>query len=153
MPHDSVSRREFLHNMAAGSTGAALGSALAGTSAAAATPVDAGGEPPLPSTVESYPIAQPGKGVDRLKIVTMGKLPDPYPERIRSFSSGIELKSELSEEAFRRELADAHALYGIQRVKVDPSLDSLMVEYDATRLRPAEVEAALSGAGIPVEAA
>jgi len=28
-----------------------------------------------------------------------------------------------------------------------------MVEYDATRLRPAEVEAALTGAGIPVEAA
>ena len=50
-------------------------------------------------------------------------------------------------------ISDAHALYGIQRVKVDPSLDSLMVEYDATRLRPAEVEAALSGAGIPVEAA
>ena len=112
MPHDSVSRREFLHNMAAGSTGAALGTALAGTSAAAAAPVDAGAEPPLPTTVESYPIAQPGTGVDRLKIVTMDKLPDPYPERIRSFSPGIELKTGLPAEAFRRELADAHALYG-----------------------------------------
>ncbi|SPF51004.1 conserved hypothetical protein [Candidatus Sulfopaludibacter sp. SbA4] len=50
-------------------------------------------------------------------------------------------------------LSDTSALYGIQRVKVDPSLDGLMVEYDATRLRPAEVEAALTGAGIPVEAA
>ena len=48
-------------------------------------------------------------------------------------------------------IADAHALYGIQRVKVAPSLDSLMVEYDATRLRPAEVESALAGAGIPVK--
>ena len=50
-------------------------------------------------------------------------------------------------------LSDTSALYGIQRVKVDASLDGLMVEYDATRLRPAEVEAALAGAGIPVEAA
>jgi allophanate hydrolase subunit 1 len=47
-------------------------------------------------------------------------------------------------------ISDAYALYGIQKVKVDPSLDSLMVEYDATRLRPAEVESALASAGIPV---
>jgi hypothetical protein len=32
-------------------------------------------------------------------------------------------------------------------------MDSLTVEYDATRLRPAEVEAALSGAGIATEQA
>jgi hypothetical protein len=49
-------------------------------------------------------------------------------------------------------ISDAHALYGIQKVKVSPALDSLMVEYDATRLRPAEVESALAGAGIPVTA-
>ena len=50
-------------------------------------------------------------------------------------------------------LSDTSSLYGIQRVKVNPSLDGLMVEYDATRLRPAEVEAALTGAGIPVQPA
>ncbi len=48
-------------------------------------------------------------------------------------------------------LSDTTALYGIQKIKVDPSLDRLMVEYDATRLRPAEVESALAGAGIPVQ--
>ena len=48
-------------------------------------------------------------------------------------------------------IADAHALYGIQRVKVDSSLETITVDYDASRLRPAEVEAALAGAGIPVE--
>ena len=48
-------------------------------------------------------------------------------------------------------ISDAHAHYGMQRIQVAPSLDSLTVEYDATRLRPAEVEAALAGAGIPVE--
>ncbi len=48
-------------------------------------------------------------------------------------------------------LSDTTALYGIQKIKVDPALDRLMVEYDATRLRPAEVESALAGAGIPVQ--
>jgi allophanate hydrolase subunit 1 len=48
-------------------------------------------------------------------------------------------------------LSDAHAFYGIQRVKLSPALDTLMVEYDATRLRPAEVESALASAGIPAE--
>jgi len=48
-------------------------------------------------------------------------------------------------------VSDAHTLYGIQHVKVAPSLDSLTVEYDATRLRPAEVGSALAEAGIPVE--
>jgi len=54
------------------------------------------------------------------------------------------------DDAMLTRISDAYALYGIQKVKVAPSLDSLMVEYDATRLRPAEVESALSGAGIPV---
>lgn len=46
-------------------------------------------------------------------------------------------------------ISDAHAVYGIQRIQVEPSLDALTVDYDATRLRPAEVESALAGAGIP----
>ena len=50
-------------------------------------------------------------------------------------------------------ISNASAIYGIQKLKVEPSLDALMVEYDASRLRPAEVEAALAGAGIPVERA
>ena len=49
-------------------------------------------------------------------------------------------------------ISDAHSLYGIQRVKLAPGHDGLVVEFDATRLRPAEVEAALAGAGIPVMA-
>lgn len=47
-------------------------------------------------------------------------------------------------------LSGVSTLYGIQKMNLSPSLDSLMVEYDATRLRPAEVEAALAGAGIAV---
>jgi hypothetical protein len=48
-------------------------------------------------------------------------------------------------------IAKAHTIYGIEKIKVADSLDALTVEYDATRLRPAEVEAALAGAGIPVQ--
>ena len=48
-------------------------------------------------------------------------------------------------------IATVNTKYGIQHIRVDPALDALSVEYDATRLRPAEVEAALAGAGIPVQ--
>ena len=47
-------------------------------------------------------------------------------------------------------IEEVNALYGIQRVQVAPSMDSLTVDYDATRLRPAEVESALAAAGIPI---
>jgi allophanate hydrolase subunit 1 len=47
-------------------------------------------------------------------------------------------------------LAQANAVYGIERVTLSPALDSLTVEYDATRLNPAEVESALAAAGIPI---
>jgi hypothetical protein len=50
-----------------------------------------------------------------------------------------------------KKLSDASAIYGIQKVKLGDG--SLMVEYDATRLRPAEVEAALARAGIAAEPA
>ncbi len=111
MPNDSVSRREFLHNMAAGSTGAALGTVLAGAPASAAHPaVDA--EPPFPRTMESYPIVQPGKETDRFKIVSKFNMPDSFVERIRALSPGIDLKTHLSRDAMLREIADAHVLYG-----------------------------------------
>ncbi len=51
----------------------------------------------------------------------------------------FQLTRPLDEELLER-ISDVHAVYGIQHVKVAPSLDRLTVEYDATRLRPAEVE-------------
>jgi hypothetical protein len=48
-------------------------------------------------------------------------------------------------------IADAHTIYGIARIQLDPNLTGLTVEYDATRLRPPEVEATLASAGIPAE--
>jgi hypothetical protein len=47
-------------------------------------------------------------------------------------------------------LAAANAIYGIQKLRVAPTLDSVDVEYDATRLKPADVAKALAAAGVPL---
>jgi hypothetical protein len=47
-------------------------------------------------------------------------------------------------------LAAANAIYGIQKLRVAPTLDAVEVEYDATRLKRADVVSALSVAGVPV---
>ena len=46
-------------------------------------------------------------------------------------------------------IAEAHAIYGIQHVQV-AGAEEIDVEYDASRLRPADVDAALARGGIPV---
>ena len=47
-------------------------------------------------------------------------------------------------------LADANSIYGIERIRILPSREDLLVEYDASRLRAPEVESALQHFGIPV---
>ena len=54
-------------------------------------------------------------------------------------------------DATMAKLSDTSAIYGIQKVKLGS--DSLMVEYDASRMRPAEVEAALASAGVAADPA
>ena len=61
------------------------------------------------------------------------------------------LQKPLDETTMAR-ISDAYSIYGIQKIQVTPAMDGLNVEYDATRLRPAEVESALTHAGIPVQA-
>ena len=60
------------------------------------------------------------------------------------------LQKPLDDAQFSR-ISDEYAIYGIQKIRLDPSMNGLTVEYDATRLRPAEVESALARAGIPIE--
>ncbi len=62
-----------------------------------------------------------------------------------------QLPHALNDELMTR-LGKASAIYGIQKISLAPSNDGLTVEYDATRLRPADVHAALTGCGIPVTA-
>jgi len=50
-------------------------------------------------------------------------------------------------------LADTSSLYGILGLKLTPELDALTVDYDATRLKESDVEAALARAGVAVQPA
>jgi hypothetical protein len=57
------------------------------------------------------------------------------------------LDGSLSEAAMGR-IGDAHTIYGISRIQLARDLAALTVEYDASRLKAPEVEAALRRAGI-----
>lgn len=107
MPKTSVSRRKFFSQVAAGSAGIAAAS-LAKPAAGAEA------EPPFPLTMESYPLAEPGKGADlaHVKIVTRDGIPASCQEKIRSYSSTVELALCRSDEEFHREVAGAHVIYG-----------------------------------------
>jgi len=52
------------------------------------------------------------------------------------------------DDAMMEQISDANSIYGIEHIKVLPSLKEIVVEYDATRLKPTEVERALAQAGI-----
>ena len=103
-----LTRRRFLGNMSAGSASAALAS-LQGTAGSAL-----GVSPPYPLTMESYPRSEPQKGAaaDHVKIVTRDGLPDFAQNRIREFSTHVEIQRCDSEQEFRKHLADAHVVYG-----------------------------------------
>ena len=45
----------------------------------------------------------------------------------------------------------AHSLYGLLRVQVAGGGGQLLVDYDASRLTRDQVEAALHGAGLPIQ--
>ncbi|MEX2264950.1 MAG: hypothetical protein WD696_23550 [Bryobacteraceae bacterium] len=54
------------------------------------------------------------------------------------------------DETLLTRIADAHSIYGFVRLRLDDRGDGLTVDYDASRLTPADVEAALRRAGIPI---
>jgi hypothetical protein len=56
------------------------------------------------------------------------------------------------DESLMQQIANANSIYGIERIQIAPSREELMVEFDASRLRTTEVEAALERHGIPVVA-
>ncbi len=48
------------------------------------------------------------------------------------------------DEALMVQIAAANAIYGIENIRILPSREELMVEYDASRLRAPDVEVAAS---------
>lgn len=82
MSKENLSRRKFLHGVAAGSTAAALGTV---PSSLTGPPATASSEPGGPITEVSYPISQPGEGAAPVKIniVTMSGISPEHQEKIR----------------------------------------------------------------------
>lgn len=63
-----------------------------------------------------------------------------------------DLSRPLTDEDLTR-IADIHKVYGMSHVRVAPSLDKLIVDYDASRLMKKDVEATLARFGIPIRIA
>lgn len=66
----------------------------------------------------------------------------------------VQLRYDLTrplDDALMRRVAEAPRLFGLTRVQLAPSLTELLVEYDASRLTLAQVDAALHGAGLPAQ--
>ena len=66
----------------------------------------------------------------------------------------VQLRYELLrplDDTLLKRISDAHGIYGFQRIQVEPSMDKILVEYDASRLSRTGMEAKLHGAGIPVK--
>ena len=49
-----------------------------------------------------------------------------------------------------KRIADVYGTYGILRITAQPGEQKLLVEFDATRFSPKDVEAALARAGLPL---
>jgi len=71
-------------------------------------------EPPWPVTMESYPLLEPGQGasVGRFKLATMDEMPAGYQEKLHAYASNLDLTLCREEDQFRKEVADAHVIYG-----------------------------------------
>lgn len=50
-------------------------------------------------------------------------------------------------------ISNVHSVYGMVRVQLAPSLDKIVVDYDASRLKKSDVETELMHHGIPIHSA
>jgi hypothetical protein len=65
----------------------------------------------------------------------------------------VQLSFKLSrplEDADLHQIARVHAVFGILAIRVLPSGDELLVEYDFSRLTPPEVQGTLAAHGLPL---
>ena len=70
--------------------------------------------------------------------------------------SKVQLKYSLTkplDDGMLKRISAAHGIYGFQKIQAGAALDSLIVEYDASRLTPLTVESALRRIGLPIQAA
>jgi hypothetical protein len=57
------------------------------------------------------------------------------------------------DEAVMEKIDRVHGVYGIQAARLSPAMDSLLVQYDATRMGPDDVDRTLHAAGLAVRRA
>jgi hypothetical protein len=79
----------------------------------------------------------------------MGEALGEAVETMTKVEIPFELERPLDAAATER-IAAARSIYGVLRVEPGPGSDRLTVEYDASRLTAADVEAMLRRAGVPV---
>ena len=111
MSKENLSRRNFLHGVAAGSTGVALSSI---PSSIAGAPAGNPAAPEFPITTVSYPIAQPGEAAatGEITIVTMAQIPQSYQDNIHALSPSIRLRLCKTRGEFQQAIPDAHVIFG-----------------------------------------
>lgn len=54
------------------------------------------------------------------------------------------------DDTMMEQIARVHSVYGIVRVQLNDTMSKLVVDYDASRLSEADVEAVLHKAGLPI---
>ncbi len=54
------------------------------------------------------------------------------------------------DDAMMAAISRANGIFGLERVQLTPSMDRLLVDFDASRLFLAEVEAVLAAQGLPL---
>ena len=47
-------------------------------------------------------------------------------------------------------IENVHGYYGIQKITISPALDHISVDYDATRMSPADLTSVLVRYGVPI---
>jgi allophanate hydrolase subunit 1 len=55
-----------------------------------------------------------------------------------------------ADEALMERIDRVHGVYGLQAVQLSPAMDSLLVQYDATRMKLEDVDRTLHSAGLSV---
>jgi hypothetical protein len=68
---------------------------------------------------------------------------------VTKIQAHFRLDGPLDDKQFEQ-IRDVQAVYGIERVSLSRALDSLTVEYDASRLTLLDVESLLRSHGLPV---
>jgi allophanate hydrolase subunit 1 len=90
------------------------------------------------------------RGGSALNGIECGTMPLCYPV---SAMTNVQVTYQLDgpvDEAVMERISQVHGVYGLQAVQLSPAMDSLLVQYDASRMKLEDVDQTLHSAGLPV---